>query len=510
MCAQQKHTTLFLLTRGTAAASLLLLASCATPSGPRSLSDSTVAVPETWQNTSETSSTRPAQTSAADNLSAWWTRYDDPILTRLINGALQTSPDIRTALSKIEQSRATRGVTKSDLLPSLSAGADARTSRTKDHTTSPHTTTSGESYSASLDASWEIDLFGKTRQSLKAADADLAQTEQNFHAAQVSLAAEVATAYVSLRSAEAQLAVVEESLRTRAETTQITQWRAQSGDASALELQQAVSTLEQARASIPSLRQNIAQARNQLTLLSGLAPGALDQLLAGLGGTGDSPVGSGRMADSAMPKADAHASRIPKSDTPAVAIPADTLRQRPDIRAAEYAFAATVARLKAAERDRLPSLKLTGSLSLESLRAGDLFDPSTTVASALGSLTAPIFAGGRIKQNIAIQNELTKQSLIAYESAVLTALTDVENALVSIQRTTERITILDRANAAAREAAELAAIQYEAGQVDITTLLDAQRTELSIQEQQVSATADYTNAQIQLYKALGGGWGNVN
>ncbi|MDF9828136.1 multidrug efflux system outer membrane protein [Ereboglobus sp. PH5-10] len=494
MRAQQKHTTLFLLTRGTAAASLLLLASCATPSGPRSLSDSTVAVPETWQNTSEASVTRPAQTSAADNLSAWWTRYDDPVLTRLINGALQTSPDIRTALSKIEQSRATRGVTKSDLLPSLSAGADARTSRTKDHTTSPHTTTSGESYSASLDASWEIDLFGKNRQSLKAADADLAQTEQNFHAAQVSLAAEVATAYVSLRSAEAQLAVVEESLRTRAETTQITQWRAQSGDASALELQQAVSTLEQARASIPSLRQNIAQARNQLTRLSGLAPGALDQLL----------------TQNTANAGTAYSSRIPKSDTPAVAIPADTLRQRPDIRAAEYAFAATVARLKAAERDRLPSLKLTGSLSLESLRAGDLFDPSTTVASALGSLTAPIFAGGRIKQNIAIQNELTKQSLIAYESAVLTALTDVENALVSIQRTTERITILDRANAAAREAAELAAIQYEAGQVYITTLLDAQRTELSIQEQQVSATADYTNAQIQLYKALGGGWGNVN
>ncbi len=494
MRAHHKHTIFSILTRGIGTASLLLLASCATPSGPRSLSDSTIAVPASWQNTSAANTNQPAQTAAADNLSAWWTRYNDPVLNQLISNALQTSPDIRTALSKIAQSRATRGVTKSDLLPSLSAGASAGTSRKEDHTTDPHTTTSAQSYSVSLDASWELDLFGKNYQSLKAADADLAQTEQNFHAAQVSLAAEVAAAYVSLRSSETQLDVVQETLRTRAETTQITEWRAQSGSASALELQQAISTLEQARASIPSLQQTVTQTRNQLTLLSGLAPGALDKLLA--------PAASATGA--------AYVSRIPKSDTPAVSIPADILRQRPDIRAAEYGFAAAVARLKSAERERLPSLKLTGSLSLESIKAGRLFDPSTTVASALGSLTAPIFAGGRIKQNIVIQNELTKQSLIAYESAVLSALTDVENALVSLQRNTERISILNHAAAAAREAAELAAIQYKAGQVDLTTVLDTQRTQLSLEEQQVSATADHTTAQIQLYKALGGGWTSIN
>ncbi|MDR1011385.1 MAG: efflux transporter outer membrane subunit [Opitutaceae bacterium] len=487
---------------------MLLLASCATPPGPRSLDDSTVAIPETWQNTANTnpqSHPQPAQPAqpAADNLSAWWTRYNDPVLTQLITGALQTSPDIRTALSKIEQSRATRGVTKSALLPSLSAGAGARTSRTDNHTTDPHTTTSGQSYSAALDASWEIDLFGKTRQSLKAADADLAQTGQNYHAAQTSLAAEVAATYVSLRSAEAQLAVVQETLRTRAETTQITRWRAEAGSAGALELQQAISTLEQARASLPSLRQTITQTRNQLTLLSGLTPGSLDTLLAAQTA---SPYDTDTQLTATQLAIAQATSLIPKSDTPAISIPADTLRQRPDIRAAEYAFTASLARLQSTERDRYPSLNLTGSIGLESLKAGHLFDPSTTIASALGNLAAPIFAGGRIRQNIAIQNELTKQSLIAYESAVLGALTDVENALVTLQRTTERIAILDRAATAAREASDLAAIQYEAGQVDITTVLDTQRTRLSLEEQQVSATADHATAQIQLYKALGGGW----
>jgi len=433
------------------------------------------ATPAQWQQ--GTASSAGLDTSA---LAQWWHQFNDPVLDELIAHALQSSPDVRTALAKIDESRARHGVQRASLLPTLSASASGQNARSTNRNTD--VSTASESAGASLDASWEIDLFGKNRQALKATAADLAQSQENYRNAQASLAAEVATAYVSLRSAEAQLAVVESNLRTREETLQLTQWLEQAGTGSALETQQSISTLEQARASLPSFKQTIAQTRNQLALLSGQAPGALDTLLA-------------------------TAAKVPSAPAwIATGIPAETLRQRPDVRAAGRAVEAAAARTSSAQRDRLPSLTLSGSLGVEALRAGKLFSPESTVASLLGSLTAPIFAGGRIQQTIQIQSAVEQQALIAYESTVLTALSEVENALVSVQRTTERRTILDKAAAAAREAATLAEQQYAAGQVDLLTVLDAQRTLLSLEESQVSTTADQTTAHIQLYKALGGGW----
>jgi NodT family efflux transporter outer membrane factor (OMF) lipoprotein len=467
----------------------VILSACTSSPTAKEQIAAQVTVPHHWRQT-EAGSDTPAALDATSldvaaldvaALASWWTRFNDPVLDRLITGALANSPDIRTALSKISESRARRAVEKSSLLPTLSASMTGRESYSRDHLA--HTSASGDSYAASLDAGWEIDLFGRQRLALDAATADLAQTRENFHAAQVSLAAEVADAYVTLRSGENQLAVLERNIASRTETTQLTLWREQAGLASALDSQQSLSTLEQARASLPSLRQTIAESRNRLALLCGRAPGTLDALLAE-----NRPV-------PAPPPA------LPTG------IPAETLRQRPDIRAAEHSLEAATSRTAAARRARLPSLNLAGSIGVETLNAGDLLSPDNTVASLLGSLTAPIFQGGRIRQNILIQTELQKQALIAYESSVLTALNEVENALVAVRRLAERTATLDAAANAATTAADLAAWQYEAGQVDLLTVLDAQRTRLGIEEQQVSATAGLTSAHIQLYKALGGGWG---
>lgn len=436
----------------------------------------TSTVPDAWQQKSATG------TVDAHALAQWWKQFNDPVLDRLIAGALQSSPDVRTAVAKIEESRARYGVQRAALLPSLSASASGSGSRTNDRNTD--VTTRSEKYSAALDASWEIDLFGQNRKTLDATAADLAQSEENLRSAQASLAAEVATAYVTLRAAEAQLVIVRRNLASREETLQLTRWREQTGTVTALDTQQAVSTLEQTRASLPTLQQTVTQTRNQLALLSGQTPGALDALL------GES---------TAVPAVAA---------TLATGIPAETLRQRPDVRAAARAVEAAAARTSAAERTRFPSLKLTGSLGVDALTAGKLFSPESTVASVLGSLTAPIFAGGKIQQTIRVQGALQKQAFISYESAVLTALSEVENALVSVQRNTERLATLDTAVTAAREAERLAELQYQAGQADLLTVLEAQRTLLSVEQQQVTANADRANAHIQLYKALGGGWTN--
>ena len=450
------------------------LCACASPLSrqPVTLPFST---PATW-------SSRVAGGSPLDvrALATWWIQFRDPVLDLLIAEALRSSPDVRTALSRVAEFRARRGVERANLFPSLTASASGGATRTRNRDTS--LTTTNESYAASLDASWQVDLFGRQRQALAAASADLAQTEEDYHGAQVSLAADVASAYVTLRAAEAQLAVVRRSLGTRVETVQLTQWREQAGTGDALDTQQSLATLEVARASIPALQLTVTQTRNQLALLAGRTPGALDPLLAA---PGDVPAAPADFA---------------------IGIPAEMLRQRPDVRAAEHGLEAAFARTQAARRQRLPALTLSGSIGVEALRAGRLFDPVTTVASLFGGLTAPIFDAGRIGQTIAIQSELEQQSLDAYEATVLAALGEVENALAAVQRNTERLVILTRATAAAREAAKLSAMKYQAGQVDLLVSLDAQRTLLDLEQQAVTTAAGRASACVQLYKALGGGW----
>jgi len=457
-----------------AAGLLAALCSCATTSSSEK-AKTTFKVPANWIQGGVGHG--PLDTAA---LPAWWTRFNDPVLSELITRALHSSPDLRSALSRIAEYRARRGLENAGLFPSL--GASVTGSRTRSTDRSTHVTTTNEGFAAALDASWQVDLFGRQRLALAAADADLAQSQENYYGAEVSLAAAVAEAYVILRSAEAQLAVVQHSLVTRGETAQLTQWREQAGTGNALDTQQSLTALELAHASIPSLQLTIAQTRNQLALLSGLVPGALDGLLA---------------APHDVPAAPAEL---------AVGIPAEILRQRPDVRAAERGLEAAFARTESARRQRLPALNLSGSIGVEALTAGKLFNPATTVLSLLAGLTAPLFDAGRIRESIAIQHELERQSLNTYESTVLIALGDVENALVAVQRNTERLEILTRATSAAREAATLAALQNQAGQVDLFVSLDAQRSLLDLEQQSVSTTAGRATAFVQLYQALGGGW----
>lgn len=446
-----------------------------------------VTVPESWHNGSDQVARDGGQAQAdnehvqnAAQLADWWKQFNDPILDELIESALAGNPGVRTALARIEESRARRGIALSPLLPMLSGRVSGSGSQRRNHET--HTTTNSENYSASLNLSWELDLFGKQQLALDAAEADMLQTEENFYAAQVVLVAEVAEAYVELRAAQAQLSVLHRNITAREQTTELTQWRAQVGDVSEMESEQAQSTLEQARASIPSVEQNIALARNRLTLLCGLTPGSLD---AQLEGDGPLPAAPQRIA---------------------IGIPLETLLQRPDVRAAEQALLAAVYRTRSAERERLPSINLSASIGVEALRAGNLFSPEATVASLLGGLTAPLFQGGRIMETIAVNEAQQAQVRINYELVILTALSEVENALIRVRQGMDRLEILYRATASAQLAATLAAQKYEAGQTDLLTVLEAQRTQLSLEEQTVNTAASLTSAHIQLYKALGGGW----
>lgn len=326
--------------------------------------ESGVGVPGKWQQGKSTNVV-PLDTG---RLATWWKRFNDPVLDRLITDALQSSPDVRTTLARIDEARARRGVTRSALFPMLSGGASGQGVRSENRRTGVATS---DSFGADVNMNWEIDLFGKLRQNLKASSADLDQATENYYGAQVTLAASVAEAYVDLRAAEVQLGVYERNLAARGDTVNITRWREQAGEGSSFETQQAASTLEQARATIPTLKQTIGQTKNRLALLSGKTPGALDALLA-------KPRG------------------VPRPPSMlSIGIPAETLRQRPDVRASERGIEAAVARTKSAEREQLPSLNLSGALSTDAATAAAFFSPQTMAASVAGSLSAPIFNAGR-------------------------------------------------------------------------------------------------------------------
>ncbi|MFT4175808.1 MAG: efflux transporter outer membrane subunit [Luteolibacter sp.] len=431
-------------------------------------------IPQDWKNAANFPVASPQQ-----DLSRWWKRFNDATLNRLISSALAQNPDVAAASARVRESRANRAATAASLFPGLDAGAN-RSFSSSDRS---GITTTSTSYSAGLDAAWELDFFGKRRNNVLAATAQVGASEENFHSVQASLASEIAIAYTSLRATEARLDVTRRSLKSREETYQIAKWRLEAGKIDNLEASQALSSLEQAKASIPSLEQSASQSRNLLAVLIGQNPGTLDGSL------------SSRKAGLPNP-----------STNLAIGIPADTIRQRPDLRLAAYQWIAQVANTNAAKAERYPSFSLSGSLGINTLSSSKIFNPENTSTGLIGRVSAPIFDAGRISANIKAQTAVQEQALLNYQGTVLTALSEVEDSLIACKRTAERITILERATAAAREADTLARQKYEAGITDITTVLDSQRTLLSLEESLISARADRTIAYIQLYKALGGGW----
>lgn len=455
------------------AVALLVLAGCATPAGD--MSGAAGEVPAQWRAAEAASS---AGRDAAV-LSAWWRQFNDPVLDGLIGEALQRNLDLRSAQAQLREARAARRQASAALWPAVDAGASAARSRGSASTGSGATR---ELYSADLDASWEIDLFGRLRSGRSAAFETEAAAREQWRDTQVSLVAEVARNYIELRTAQRRLALAEATLAARAEALELAGWRQKAGLVSELDVAQARTELDSTRAGLPPLRTAAAEARYRLAVLLALAPGALDARLS---------------VPAAIPVAGAAI---------AAGIPADTLRQRPDVRAAGRRLAAQVARLDEARAARYPALRLSGSIGWEALTAAGIGDGASLARSLLASLSLPIFDAGRLRAAIGVQDARLEQSRLAYEAAVLVALEDVENALTGLANARERAQQLAQAVASAQSARAIADHRYRAGLADFLAVLDSERTLLSLQDQQAQADGALASVQVRLYKALGGGW----
>lgn len=430
------------------------------------------ALPPSW---SAATAAAGVQTGAPID-AVWWNAFGDPLLSRLVERALASNTDLRIAQARLRSARASSTIAGAARYPSVTASASAaRTASGESSATS--------SYAAGFDARWEIDVFGGVRRGVEAATADEQASAATLAATRVSLAAEVARNYVDVRSYQVRIQIAHDNFASQSETLQLTRWRAQSGLATSLDVEQARANSEQTRAQIPALESALAQSRHALALLLNLAPATLDRELAS-----ESPA-------------------LPQAVTAiALGIPADTLRRRPDVVAAERSLAAANARIGVAEAARYPSFVLSGSIGLQALSFGGLGGSDASTRSLIGSITAPIFDAGRLKQQVEIRSAEQEQALATYEATLNGALRDVEDALTAIATGRERAEALTQAAEAARNAALLANYRYRSGLTDFQTVLDTERTVRTIEDNVAVNEASTMTALIQLYKALGGGW----
>jgi len=449
----------------------LALLSCASlaPQTQQCVAPIWVEVPSAW-STGDVSSPNgnrlPAQ---------WWQRFGDDALTRLEAQAQQANTSVKGAQAALRQARAVSDVAAAALWPTLSLSAAAQ------HNTAGHESR-GNQFQVGLDAGWELDIFGVNRQALAASEANAEANAASLGDVRVSIAAEVALDYFALRSAQARLAIAADNLATQAETLQITQWREQAGLVTNLESEQARAQTEQTRAQIPVLQTAVEQSRHALAVLTGQPPAAL----------------SGTLSVAApIPHA---------ADDLALSLPAETLRQRPDVRAAELQVTAALARVAQADAARLPNFRLGGSLGLNAATVGALGNGASVVSSLLANVAMPLFDGGALRAQVRVQQAALEQARSAYQAAVLKALQEVEDALIALRGDRERLGHLQQAASAATNAAQLARLRYASGLVDFQTVLDTQRTQLGAQDSVAVAGADLGADHVRLYKALGGGW----
>ncbi|MBC7955186.1 MAG: efflux transporter outer membrane subunit [Cytophagales bacterium] len=426
-----------------------------------------IAVPAQWSGT--------ASTESATALAQWWQRFNDPLLTQLVTQALQANTTVRSAQAALAQARALRDVQSANMGPNIGASASAQRSKSGDNP-------AGNNFRAGFDASWEPDIFGGKRAGLSASVAEALTAQASLADTQVSVAAEVAVAYMQLRGSQARLAIARSNLASQQETLQITDWRVQAGLTTSLELSQARTNTEQTLAQIPTLETAIVQTQHALAVLTGQPPNALQAQL--------DPVAA-----------------VPLSpDDLALSIPAQTLRQRPDVRAAEQQIAAALARVSQADAARYPSFNLSGSLGLSAIALSSLTGGASLVTGLLGSVSVPLFDGGAARAQVRSQEAGLEKARVAYQAVVLNALQEVEDALVSLRGNRERLLRLRNASESAQQAALLATQRYNSGLVDFQTVLDTQRSLLSTQDNVASTQAELSADHVRLYKALGGGW----
>ncbi|CAN7441426.1 efflux transporter outer membrane subunit [Mesorhizobium sp. LjRoot246] len=433
-----------------------------------------LAMPANWSGQKPTKAAQPAQ------LSQWWQRLRDPELNTLVEEAVAGNLDVATAKARIREARASYRQSAGTLLPSLDGSGSATRNKSAE-TTSGSDATYNE-YQAGFDANWELDLFGANHRGVEAARYGLDASQEELRSTLLTLVGDVASTYAQARGYQARIALARRSAVSQRQTAEFTRTMAQAGTATAADVAKAMGQAASTEAAVPTLEASYAQALHRLSVLTGRPPAALGERLK-------------------------RGAPIPRPRLPIpTGIPADILLSRPDVRMAERQYAQYTAKIGQAEAARYPSVSLTGDISTAALKLGDLGKNSSIGWSFGPTLSVPVFNAGQLQAAVEVAKAQRDQYFIAYRSSVLTALEDVENALVLLSQERIRIGKLASSAKSYGDAARLEGTLYKAGETSLLDVLDAQRSLYSAEDSLLQSRVLLATNYIALNKALGGGW----
>ncbi len=460
---------------------LTLVAGCKV--GPDYCGPPPACIQPSWRQTDD-----PAVKMCCESLAAWWMKFDDPTLNVLVDRAARNNLDLHEAALRIFEARAKRCIVRGDLFPQIQQDASYSYSKTSTAGVMGSSGTGGlatgafDQWNLGLNGTWEIDVFGRLRRLVEAADDDIGVSIEDYRDTMVILLGDVATNYVDARTYQRRLEIARENLQLQQRTLELTEKRFKGELSPELDVAQARANYENTAAGIPSLEIGYQQSLNRLSVLLGCPPGEVDGLLA---------------EQAPIP--------IPPKEI-AIGIPADLLRRRPDIRRAECEVAAQTARIGAAIGEMYPKFTLLGSFGLDAQGFSKLFSGDAITASTGPQMQWNILNFGRLRCNVYMHESLQQQYVVSYQKKVLVAAEEVDNALVSYVRQKQRRSHLRNEVEASRRSVVLSQQRYIGGDVDFQRVLDSQRSLLNSEEQLASTEANVAIAVIELYRALGGGW----
>lgn len=436
--------------------------------------------------------TRPAldlpemKAAAPAGVDRFWTQFDDPQLDALVDEALAANIDLRTAIARIDEARAGLALARSNLLPSLDADLGASRARRSEATSlrqgPPFTSTS---YTAGLQAAYEVDLWGRLAAGRDAAAAAALGTRYAAETVRTALAAQVATTWFTLRALDAELTLTRAALATREHNARLQKMRFDAGLTSEFDLRLAEAERATVAAAVPALERAIAQGESALAVLAGRSARAVFTPLIVRGAELDAMVA---------------APEVPAG------LPSDLLARRPDIRRAEAELLAADLRIGEARAQYFPSLVLTARFGGESAELGDLLTSPARVWSIAGSLLQPIIGAARIGAQVDAATARSEQARLGYLQSVQAAFRDAHDALAAHRAAREALAAQDARSGQLRRALQLAEARYNSGYSNYLEVLDAQRNLLDAERARLNAARDRRVALVDLYKALGGGW----
>ena len=418
-----------------------------------------------------------------DDHREWWSVFNDPVLISLVETAYRQNLSLQIAGLRILQARAVLGIASGEQYPQTQFGAGVYSyNRQSENTANVPLNTDFSDWQFGFDADWELDVWGRFRRGIEAANAELQASIADYDDILVSLTAEVASTYVQIRTLERRLALARDNVEIQQQSLQIVQVRFQSGATSKLDVEEALSQLRDTESTIPELETALRQAQHALSVLLGTPPRDLREMLG---------------ASQPIPTA---------PDTVAVGMPAELLRRRPDVQRTEREAAAQSAKIGIAVSDLYPQFFLSGGLSVQAEDFADLAKASSVAGFIGPSLSWPIFNYGRIRNNIRLQDALFQESVVTYQNTVLLAAQEVEDAIVAFTRTQDQVRLLEQSVAATKRRLDLARVQYREGSATFTRVLEAQASLVNRQDRLATGRGSIPLNLIAIYKALGGGW----